>query len=87
MEPKESVLDAASKPKGPKNVTLKIPTELYRNLTELIEGTGFRSVTEFAVHVLRDVAAGGKLDKDAASLPLREVQTVRERLRALGYIE
>ena len=70
-----------------KNVTLKIPAELYRNLTELIADTGFRSVTEFAVHVLRDVAAGGKIEKGAAGLPLREVESVRERLRALGYIE
>ena len=43
-------------------VTLKIPGELYDRLGELIANTGFRSVTEFATYVLRDVAAGGKLD-------------------------
>ena len=68
-------------------VTLKIPAELYENLTELIASTGFRSVTEFAVHVLRDVVSGGKIDKGSTGLTDREVEAVRQRLRALGYIE
>lgn len=70
-----------------KTVTLKIPAELYKNLSTLIDGTGFRSVTEFAIHVLRDVAAGGKLEQRGTGLTEREVDAVRQRLRALGYIE
>ncbi len=68
-------------------VTLKIPGELYDRLSELIANTGFRSVTEFATYVLRDVAAGGKLDSPAPGLTAREVDAIRQRLRALGYIE
>jgi hypothetical protein len=68
-------------------VTLKIPGELYDRLGGLIMGTGFRSVTEFATYVLRDVAAGGKLEKRPPGLTEREVEAVRQRLRALGYIE
>ena len=34
-------------------VTLKIPRPLYERLAHVIEGTGFRSVTEFCVFVLR----------------------------------
>lgn len=74
----------------PQSVTLKIPVELFRNLESLIEGTGFRSVTEFATHVLRDVAAGGKLEhepKGEGGFTAREVEIVRERLKALGYLE
>ena len=67
-------------------VTLKLPRELYDNLAELIRDTGFRSVTEFAIHVLRDVAAGGKMRPDDNLAP-REIELVRQRLRALGYIE
>lgn len=67
-------------------VTLKIPAELYDKLKELIDGTGFRSVNEFAVHVLRDVASGGRLDKPAPGLSDDEIDAVRQRLRALGYI-
>lgn len=72
------------------SVTLKIPAELFKNLAALIEGTGFRSVTEFAIHVLRDVAAGGKLEhgeKTEGGFTAREVEIVRERLKALGYLE
>ncbi len=68
-------------------VTLKIPGELYDRLGEMIKDTGFRSVTEFATYVLRDVAAGGKLDRKPPGLTEREIEAVRQRLRALGYIE
>ena len=68
-------------------VTIKIPAELYDNLAELIEGTGFSSVTDFVIHVLRDVAAGGKLEQNLEGYSVREVQAIRDRLRALGYIE
>ncbi len=83
---------AGAKRKAPRPkpaVTLKIPAELYETLGKLIENTGFRSVTEFAIHVLRDVAAGGKLTPKAPtpSLSEQEVELVRQRLRALGYIE
>ncbi|MBL8879997.1 MAG: hypothetical protein JNG88_12830 [Phycisphaerales bacterium] len=75
--------------KGPhRAVTLKIPAELFERISALIQGTGFRSVTEFAIYVLRDVAAGGKLEpSEAPGLTQREVDLVRQRLRALGYIE
>jgi hypothetical protein len=69
------------------DVTLKIPRELFEQLSRLIDGTGFRSVTEFAVYVLRDVAAGGKLDGKQDGFTEREVAVVRDRLRALGYID
>ncbi len=80
---------SSKSPGAGKMVTLKIPAELYRNLAKLIENTGFRSVTEFAIHVLRDVAAGGKLEQEqeAPGLTTHELDLVRQRLRALGYIE
>lgn len=68
-------------------VTLKIPAELYDHLKSVIDGTGFASVTEFAVYVLRDVASGGKLDHESHGLTGKEIEAVRQRLRALGYIE
>lgn len=70
-----------------KTVTLKIPAALYQTLSAMIQNTGFRSVTEFAVYVLRDVATGGKLDDKSPGLSDREIDAVRTRLRALGYIE
>lgn len=78
---------APKRGKPARTVTLKIPAELFANLSKLIEGTGFRSVTEFAIHVLRDVAAGGKLSEKTPGLTDAEVEQVRKRLAALGYIE
>lgn len=69
-----------------KDVTLKIPRPLYDRLSRVIEGTGFRSVTEFAVYVLRDLVA----TQDAAAsgtMTSEEVDAVRGRLRSLGYLE
>lgn len=79
--------DPAKPTRTSKTVTLKIPAELYESLRGLIEGTGFRSVTEFAIWVLRDVAASGKLESKPPGLSEKEVELVRHRLRALGYIE
>ena len=39
------------------DVTLKIPRPLYERLRQVIEGTGFHSVTEFSVYVLRDLVS------------------------------
>lgn len=53
------------------NVTLKIPRPLYERLKQVIDGSGFHSVTEFAVYVLRDLvshhAAQRKAPAPAAS--------------------
>ena len=39
------------------SVTLKIPRPLYERLKTVIDGSGFHSVTEFAVYVLRDLVS------------------------------
>ncbi len=65
-------------------VTLKIPRPLYERLQEVIQGTGFRSVNAFVVHVLRDLVAETR-DPSTALSP-REVELIRERLRNLGYL-
>lgn len=69
----------------PSDVTLKIPRPLYERLGQVIEGTGFRSVTEFCVYVLRDLVATH--DRAAHSdMSPEEVTAVRDRLRSLGYL-
>jgi hypothetical protein len=42
-------------------VTIKIPRELYQKLGQMIGGTGFASVTEFIVFVMRSLASGGDI--------------------------
>jgi hypothetical protein len=57
-------------------VTLKIPRPLFDRLQKVIEGTGFRSVTEFVLYVLRDLVG------DEA----HDIETVKKRLEDLGYL-
>jgi hypothetical protein len=73
-------------PKGRDKVTIKIPRELYKRLVGMIKGTGFGSVTEFVVYVMRDLAAGGQLAHEEGLTP-REVEVIRKRLKALGYLD
>lgn len=61
-------------------VTLKIPRPLYERLQDLIEGTEFRSPTEFVLFVLRVVL------RDVAGSENQDVELVRNRLKTLGYL-
>ena len=66
-------------------VTIKIPRELYQKLSQMIEGSGFSSVTEFIVFVMRSLASSGEI-RGVDKLTEEEVGAVRERLRRLGYL-
>jgi hypothetical protein len=77
------------------HVTLKIPRPLYLQLKQVIEGSGFHSVTEFAVYVLRDLvshrerrpkAPDQAQPKDAEPLSPEEIEAIRTRLESLGYL-
>ncbi len=67
-------------------VTIKIPRELYLTLKQMIEGTGFSSVTEFIVFVMRTLASTGRLTEQD-KLTEQEVSIIRERLKRLGYLK
>jgi metal-responsive CopG/Arc/MetJ family transcriptional regulator len=67
-------------------VTIKIPRELYRRLSQMIAGTGFSSVNEFIVFVMRTLVSSGEI-KDEDRLTAEEVRSIRERLQRLGYLK
>lgn len=69
------------------DVTLKIPRPLYERLRQVIEGTGFHSVTEFSVYVLRDLVSSQKPPNEEDGLTHKEVTAIRRRLQSLGYLE
>ena len=81
------------------HVTLKIPRPLYQQLKQVISGSGFHSVTEFTVYVLRDLLSHhGDLrrslgtqappapDPDVDPLSAEEIEAIRRRLESLGYL-
>ena len=66
-------------------VTIKIPKPLYSRISEIIEETGFSSVTDFIVYVLRDVIALSS-DESTKNLNQKEIASIRQRLKSLGYL-
>jgi metal-responsive CopG/Arc/MetJ family transcriptional regulator len=66
-------------------VTIKIPKPLYDNLHHIIEASGFNSVTEFIVYILRDLISSRASEKEP-SLSKKEIQMVKKRLKSLGYL-
>jgi len=65
-------------------VTLKIPRPLYDKLRTVIQGSGFRSVNEFVVYVLRDLISL-RQDEKEADLSKDEIDIIKQRLKNLGY--
>ncbi|MEA2508702.1 MAG: hypothetical protein QOG21_784 [Actinomycetota bacterium] len=53
------------------DVTLKIPRPLYEQLKQVIQESGFHSVTEFAVYVLRDLVSHHSAARAAGKPSLR----------------
>lgn len=64
-------------------VTIKIPRPLYNRVKNIIEGSGFGSVNEFVVYVLRDLVS--MHDSTSSELTKEEVEKIRQRLKNLGY--
>jgi len=68
--------------------TVSIPLPLYKKIEELIQGTGFASVSEFVTYVLREVVAlkerrGGPAQPHLTPEELAEIE---QKLKALGYL-
>ena len=64
-------------------VTLKIPRPLYEILKSIVTESGFSSVNEFVVYVLRDLVS--TRPREGESLSSEEIKAIRERLKKLGY--
>jgi Arc/MetJ-type ribon-helix-helix transcriptional regulator len=66
-------------------VTIKIPRKLYDHLRSIIEDSGFNSVTDFIVYVMRDIASTGRVET-GEGLTREEIEQIRTRLKNLGYL-
>jgi len=71
----------------PNGVTIKIPRPLYQKIHRLIEGSGFSSLSDFIVYVLRDLVGRRGLQAHGHELSAEEVRAMRSRLRNLGYLD
>ena len=74
------------KPRG-KHTTVSIPTTLYRRIKEMIKDTGFTSVSQFVIYVLREVISSMEEEKiKGEHLSEEEKKQIIERLKKLGYL-
>jgi Arc/MetJ-type ribon-helix-helix transcriptional regulator len=64
-------------------VTLKIPRPLYLKIKQVIQGSGFSSVNEFVVYVLRDLMSINM--EEQSELTKSEMDAIKKRLKNLGY--
>lgn len=64
-------------------MTIKIPKPLYNRLKLVIKESGFGSVNEFIVYVLRDLVSMDINQKQ--ELTKKETEAIKKRLKTLGY--
>lgn len=64
---------------------VSIPTSLYKKIEEKIKGTEFSSVSSYVTKVLRESLARTEENREVFSP--EEEEKIKERLKALGYID
>jgi metal-responsive CopG/Arc/MetJ family transcriptional regulator len=64
---------------------VSIPTSLYKKIEEAIQGTEVTSVSSYVAKVLRESLS--KESPEAQVFSKEEEDKVKERLKALGYID
>ena len=69
-----------------KFTTISIPTPLAEKIKKRIKGTGFTSLSSYVTYVLREIISGTTEEKEEA-FTKEDEEKVRERLRALGYLD
>jgi len=65
--------------------TVSIPTSLYKKIEDSIKGTDVSSVSSYVAKILRETLAKDDAKEDVFSK--EDEEKVKERLKALGYID
>ena len=66
-------------------MTVSIPASLYKKIEETIKGTGDASISDYIAKALREKLA--EEEKKGDSFSHEDEEKVKERLKALGYID
>jgi Arc/MetJ-type ribon-helix-helix transcriptional regulator len=65
--------------------TVSIPTSLHKKIEEAIKGTDVASVSSYIVKVVREALS--KTESPEAVFSKEDEEKVKDRLKALGYID
>lgn len=78
-----------TKPKKRKGkfTTVSIPILLFNKIEERIKRTGFTSVSSYVTYILREIIAGDDESASDESLAKHDQKKVKDRLKALGYLD
>lgn len=66
--------------------TLSIPTPLAQKIKKKIKGTGFTSLSSYVTYILRELVSGMDMEIEEA-FTKEDEDRIKERLRALGYLD
>lgn len=69
-----------------KYTTISIPTPLAEKIKKRIKGTGFHSLSSYVTYVLREVISNID-EEEQEAFTKEDEEKVKERLRALGYLD
>ncbi len=67
--------------------TVSIPKPLAKKIKKRMEGTGFNSMSSYVTYVLRQVISSMEEEEKAEEFSKEDEEKVKERLRALGYLD
>ncbi len=70
-----------------KYTTVSIPKPLAKKIKKRMEGTGFNSISSYVTYVLRQVISSIEEEESEESFSEEDEEKVKERLRALGYLD
>ena len=70
-----------------KKVTVSLPKSLIDRIKKRIKETEFSSVSEWITYVLEEVLTDIEKDEGKETHSKEEEERIKERLRALGYLE
>lgn len=71
---------------SPTSTLILIPTSLYNRIEQLIKDTSFSNPQDYVTFVLREVVAMHEQSKSEEPFTKEDIEQVKERLRALGYL-
>lgn len=69
-----------------KYTTVSIPVSLHERIKNIMEGTGFKSVSDYVTYILREVVSMHERERMANPFSDEDVERIKEKLRALGYL-
>jgi len=69
------------------SVSISIPKTLYDKIKKRIENTEFSSVSEYVTYILEEVLKELEEEEEEEVFSKEEEEKIKERLRALGYLD